>query len=54
MERESSLDERLRKDQERADEIRARQIRLGHIPADVEVEEEKPAPKAARKKTAEE
>jgi hypothetical protein len=31
MERESALEERERHDQEKADEIRKRQIRLGHI-----------------------
>lgn len=53
MERESSLDERLRKDKEKADAIRARQIRLGHVPAPEEPKEEpkeeKPKPKAKAK-----
>lgn len=41
MERESSLDERLRKDQEKADAIKERQVRLGHVPppSDEDVEE---------------
>jgi len=55
VDRESSEDERLRKDQERADENRARQIRLGHIPAPEAEEEdeepkEKPKPRAKAKK----
>jgi hypothetical protein len=44
--RESSLEERERKDQEKADAIKERQIRLGHIPAPEEVEEEKESVKA--------
>lgn len=41
---ESSLEQRERKDQEKADYIRARQERLGHVAAELEVEK----PKAAR------
>ena len=37
--RESAQAERDRHDQEKADEIKARQIRLGHIPNPNEVEE---------------
>jgi len=43
MERESSLEERERKDAEKAAAIRDRQVRLGHVPApteEAEVEEE--------------
>lgn len=39
MERETSLQERERKDKEKADEIRARQERLGHVPVNTEEEE---------------
>lgn len=54
MERESSLDERLRKDQEIAEANKARQIRQGVISSDVQVQEEAPKPKktAAKKSTA--
>jgi hypothetical protein len=46
MERESALEERERHDQEKADEIRKRQIRLGHISTEESSEdEEEPAPK---------
>lgn len=38
VERESSLDERMRKDKEKANAIRERQERLGHVPP----REEKP------------
>jgi hypothetical protein len=61
MERESSLDERLRKDQEKADAIMERRIRLGHVPAPVEnsdesaeekseEKEQKPAPKRSSRR----
>lgn len=49
MERESSLDERLRKDQEKADAIKERQIRLGHVPAPVENGDEPPEEEAEKK-----
>jgi hypothetical protein len=45
-ERESSLEERERKDKEKADAIKERQIRLGHI--------EEPKPKAKPKAAAKE
>lgn len=59
-ERETSLDERLRKDKAKADAIRERQIRLGHISAEptaeptveetvVETKEEKPKAVANKK-----
>jgi hypothetical protein len=43
VERETSLAERERKDKEKAEEIRERQVRLGHVPAPEgeESEEEK-------------
>jgi hypothetical protein len=49
--RESDLAERQRKDQEKADAIRKRQLRLGHIsdPDAEEDEEEEPKPKAKPK-----
>jgi hypothetical protein len=49
VERESALAERERHDKEKADEIKARQIRLGHVPnpdVSAETEEETPTPKA--------
>lgn len=57
MERESSLDERLRKDQERADYVRDRQIRLGHVPdpeeeSNGEKSSPKPKPRARAKSKA--
>lgn len=42
MERESSLEERERKDKEKADAIKERQVRLGHVPAPSEDEAEEP------------
>jgi hypothetical protein len=51
VERESSLEERERKDAEKAAEIKARQVRLGHVPAESEEKdekEEKPKPKSKR------
>jgi hypothetical protein len=45
-ERESSLEERQRKDKEKADEIRARQERLGHVPAKGKKSQAKPKAKA--------
>jgi hypothetical protein len=51
VERESSLEERERKDAERAAEIKARQVRLGHVAAEPEEkdeEEEKPKAKPKR------
>lgn len=57
MERESSLEERQRKDAEKAAAIKERQVRLGHIPAPTEEvseeeseEEPKPKPKSRAKK----
>lgn len=53
-ERESSLEERERKDAELAADRKARQVRLGHVPAPEEQEEEKkpkPKPKARSKKS---
>ena len=53
MERESSLDERLRKDEEKAAAIKERQIRLGHVPAPVETDEPpEEEPKETEKKPA--
>lgn len=56
--RESALAERQRHDQEKADAIRARQIRLGDIPDPDAVEEDEDKPKsksrAKAKKTEEE
>lgn len=46
MTRESGLEERERHDKEKADSIKARQIRLGHIPAPADEEEEKQKPRA--------
>ncbi len=45
---ESSLEQRERKDQEKADYVRARQERLGHV--SVEPEAEKPKAARTRKK----
>jgi hypothetical protein len=42
VERESSLEERQRKDQEKADAIKERQLRLGHVSAPEEKKEEEP------------
>jgi hypothetical protein len=42
VERESSLEERERKDKEKAESIRERQIRLGHVPDPNEEEDETP------------
>ena len=59
MARESSLEERTRKDEEKANYIKERQIRLGHVPnpdeeeeeeGEEEEEEEKPAAKKAESK----
>lgn len=55
-ERESSLDERLRKDQEIAEENKQRQIRLGHVPSpEPEEPESKPKskPKSSKSKSSE-
>jgi hypothetical protein len=41
------LEERQRKDQEKADAIKERQIRLGHVSAPEEKEEEEPENEAA-------
>jgi hypothetical protein len=46
VERESSLEERQRKDKEKADSIRERQIRLGHVPDPSEESQEEPQPEA--------
>lgn len=48
MERESSLEERQRKDKEKADAVRERQIRLGHVPSSKT--EEKSKAKSGKKK----
>jgi hypothetical protein len=48
MARESSLEERQRKDKEKADAVKARQIRLGHIPSPEA--EEKSKAKSGKKK----
>jgi hypothetical protein len=51
VERESSLEERERKDAEKAAEIKARQVRLGHVSAEPEESEEKEEkPKAKPKR----
>jgi hypothetical protein len=42
VEKESSLEERQRKDEEKAAAIKERQIRLGHVPAPSEDEGEEP------------
>jgi hypothetical protein len=41
VERESSLEERERKDAEKAAEIKDRQVRLGHVPAEPEEKDDK-------------
>jgi hypothetical protein len=46
VERESSLEERQRKDKEKADAIRERQLRLGHISESSEESEEESQPEA--------
>jgi len=47
--RESSLEERLRKDQEKAEEIHERQLRLGHIPAVPPLEQKDSEPLSEQK-----
>lgn len=42
MERESDLEQRERKDQETSEVRKARQVRLGHVPAPPEEEEPEP------------
>lgn len=54
MARESSLAERQRHDQEKAEDIKARQVRLGHVPAPEEAEEKKTRSRAKKKTETEE
>lgn len=52
MERESSLDERLRQDKEKAEANEARRLRTGGVDVLVEEAASAPAPKAPAKTTA--
>jgi len=53
VERESSLEERTRKDEEKDEARKARQVRLGHVEAPKKKEEKEPAKKEAAPKKAE-